>query len=109
LQGGHKGVLNRFAWLDELQLNMILAGPLVKHVAGKLGGIIGENCAWQAAARAQSRQHPLYPLAGERYVDLDRRTLPAPLVNQCERGIVRHSQGVVNEVHRLDLVDAGRQ
>jgi hypothetical protein len=49
-------ILDWFARFDELQLHVVVGGPLIKHAAGKLGAVVSENYSRRVTAYSQPLQ-----------------------------------------------------
>src|SRR3712207_4329967 len=77
-----RGVLHRLAGIDEEQLHAILVGPAVELAATELRTIVDHQRVGIAARAGGILKHRDHPLAGQREVDQDRRTLARAIVLQ---------------------------
>jgi len=67
----HVAVFHRASGRDEVQLHLVFVGPLIDHLAGKLGAVVDHNRVRFAASGLQFFQHPHYPQPRQRGVHLD--------------------------------------
>ena len=55
-------VLNGLAGLDELQLDVVVLSPLIKHATGEFGTVVDLDRSRQPASEPQTFQHPFLPV-----------------------------------------------
>lgn len=66
-----KSVLHRLDWLDELQLDAMLVGPAIKHLARELGAIVGEKTLRMASLCYDAIEQTTDSMPAQRTVDLN--------------------------------------
>src|SRR6185437_10757125 len=74
-------VLRRLAWLDELQLDPALVGPLVESPPGELRAVVRPYQHGLPAGLDQTCHDPHDVRAGEGKVCLQRQALPAVVIH----------------------------
>ena len=93
-------VLGGFACLNQLELNAMLAGPLVEGLAGKFRPLISPNSLWVASEASRLIEDACHVMSGNPEVDREIDGLLAEIIDDGQHldpSTIR--QGITDEVH----------
>ena len=98
-------ILDRLARIDELQLDVVLVGPLIENLARQFWSVIEHDGLGGGAVVDELVEHLNHPSAGKRRVDLDRQGFTGAGVQHGER-TDRSSRGygITDEVETPALI-----
>lgn len=104
------GVLDRFARVDELQVNAMLAGPLAQHVADEFRAIVQDDLCGEWALTSQSVQDADDAASRQTGVDFQGERLPGEDIDDAQDpDRAAGGQRVVQEIQRPLLIRTVRQ
>ncbi len=104
------GVLDRFAWTDEVQRNAARVRPRIKRLARELGAVVADDRPRRSALGDELAQDASDTEARDRCVDFDRDAFAREIVDDVERAEdATVGELIGDEVHRPTLVRFARK
>ena len=99
------GVLNRFPWIDEVELDVVSVGPFIQGFAGELRPVVTDDHLGQRSFFLDPVQDLHEMASGNRMTHLNHRRFPAAVIDERKAlDPASRSQLIRDKVHRPALI-----